>query len=113
MLACGGILSDRRFFSPRAVDWMITKLVEGRDLVLQMDTAYSAGFMKNPRKVARRRTIFGPSRDAFGHPGAGGTLAFADPENRLAFAYTMNQMQLGVLPNEKSLLILDALYGRD
>ena len=36
-------------------------------------------------------------------PGAGGSHAFADPENKIAFAYVMNQMEQSVLPNEKSL----------
>ncbi len=47
---------------------------------------------------------------AFGHPGAGGSHAFADPENNLAFAYVMNQMEQKLLPNEKSLRLIDALY---
>ena len=51
-----------------------------------------------------------PSLEAFGHPGAGGSHAFADPQNRIAFAYVANQMQLGVLPNEKSLGMVRALY---
>ena len=33
---------------------------------------------------------------AFGHPGAGGSLGFADPASGLAFGYVMNQMQLGL-----------------
>jgi hypothetical protein len=37
--------------------------------------------------------------------------AFADPENGLAFAYVMNQMELGVFPNHKSLDIVAAIYG--
>ena len=57
-----------------------------------------------------RRRIFGPSPLAFGQPGAGGSHAFADPENKLAFAYVMNQMEQKILPNEKSLRLVDALY---
>ncbi len=64
--------------------------------------------MQNPPQTARR--IFGPSPLAFGHPGAGGSHAFADPENDLAFAYVMNQMEQSLLPNEKSLRLVDALY---
>jgi CubicO group peptidase (beta-lactamase class C family) len=60
------------------------------------------------RKIRR---MYGPSRVAFGHPGAGGVHAFADPENGLAFAYVMNQMELGVFPNRKSLAIVAAIYG--
>ena len=71
-------------------------------------TAFSAGFMKDSRDAAGK--IFGPSPTSFGHPGAGGSHAFADPENRIAFAYVMNQMEQSVLPNEKSLRLVDAIY---
>jgi CubicO group peptidase (beta-lactamase class C family) len=54
--------------------------------------------------------IFGPSSSAFGHPGAGGSHAFADPENGIAFAYVMNQMEQSLLPNEKSLRLMRAVY---
>jgi CubicO group peptidase (beta-lactamase class C family) len=57
-----------------------------------------------------KRAIFGTSPLAFGHPGAGGSHAFADPENGISFAYVMNQMEQSVLPNEKSLRLVDAIY---
>ena len=56
------------------------------------------------------RAIFGPSPLAFGHPGAGGSHAFADPEHRIAFAYVMNQMEPGVLPGPKALRLVEAIY---
>lgn len=40
----------------------------------------------------------------------GGSHAFADPENRIAFAYTMNQMNYGVLPGPKAIDMVDAIY---
>ena len=104
----------RRFFSDQTLGWMKTTLADGMDRVFQIPTAFSAGFMKDSEKGERRR--FGGSTQPpvrlgpFGHPGAGGSHAFADPENRISFAYVMNQMEQSVLPNEKSLRLLDAIY---
>jgi CubicO group peptidase (beta-lactamase class C family) len=110
MLANGGKLDGQTFFSEETIAWMRTTLAHGMDRVFQIPTAFSAGFMKDSRGAARR--MFGPSANAFGHPGAGGANAFADTENRLAFAYVMNQMEQQVLPNEKSLRLVDAIYRR-
>jgi CubicO group peptidase (beta-lactamase class C family) len=113
MLAEGGALEGRRWFKPRTLDWMTTTLTQARDRVLLLETAFSAGFMRDPVDASGRkmRANFGPSLKAFGHPGAGGSQAFADPENRISFAYTMNQMEPGVLPGPKSLRLIDALYS--
>ena len=110
MLANGGRLDGRQFFTQTTIDWMTTTLASGMDRVFQIPTAFSAGFMKDSPETSRR--IFGPSSLAFGHPGAGGSHAFADPENNLAFAYVMNQMEQSLLPNEKSLRLVDAIYMR-
>jgi CubicO group peptidase (beta-lactamase class C family) len=109
MLANGGRTDDREFFSAKALTWMTTTLTDGIDRVFQISTAFSAGFMKDSKGSARK--IFGRSTRAFGHPGAGGSHAFADPENKISFAYVMNQMEQSVLPNEKSLRLVDAIYG--
>jgi len=85
--------------------WATTTLSSGFDRVLLRETAFAAGFMKSQR-------LFGPSESAFGQPGAGGSMAFADPENRITFAYVMNQMEQGVLPNEKALCMMGAVYER-
>jgi CubicO group peptidase (beta-lactamase class C family) len=86
------------------------------DEVICRQVAFSAGMMKDAVAVdtgKKLRPLFGPSLRAFGHPGAGGSLAFADPEHGVAFAYVMNQMELGVLPGEKALGLVRALYGLD
>ncbi|MCP4922454.1 MAG: beta-lactamase family protein, partial [bacterium] len=62
------------------------------------------------RNDSMRRKLFGSSDSAYGHSGAGGSHAFADPENRIAFAYTMNQMNYGVLPSPKAIDMVDAIY---
>ncbi len=108
MLANGGALEERRYYSAQTIAQMTTTLSTGIDKVFGIPTAFSAGFMKDAPETSRR--IFGPSPLAFGHPGAGGSVAFADPENGFAFAYVVNQMEQQVLPNEKSLRLVDALY---
>jgi CubicO group peptidase (beta-lactamase class C family) len=108
MLANGGKLDGQTFFSEETIRWMTTTLADGMDRVFQIPTAFSAGFMEDPRDAGRR--LFGRSSTAFGHPGAGGSHAFADPENRISIAYVMNQMEQSLLPNEKSLRLVDAIY---
>jgi len=109
MLANGGELDGRRFFASQTIAEMTTTLASGVDRVFQIPTAFSAGFMKDPSGATRR--LFGPSSAAFGHPGAGGSHAFADPEHGVSFAYVMNQMERSLLPNEKSLRLVDAIYS--
>jgi len=108
MLANGGKSDGQTFFLGTTIKWMTTTLADSIDLVFQIPTAFSAGLMKDPQNAARR--MFGPSQKSFGHPGAGGSYAFADPENKIAFAYVMNQMEQSLLPNEKSLRLVDAIY---
>ena len=76
-----------------------------RDLVLTVPTAYSLGWVR-PSKKNR----FGSSERAFGHPGAGGSFGFADPDLGVSFAYAMNRHghHLNSDPREKALR--DALY---
>jgi CubicO group peptidase (beta-lactamase class C family) len=118
------LASGAQLFSAKTLGWMKTTLTNGIDCVFQIPTAFSAGFMKNPQGTAvskppiqqsgrfgKRPSLFGPSATGFGHPGAGGSHAFADPDNNIAFAYVMNQMEQSVLPNEKSLRLVDAIYS--
>ena len=109
MLANGGELNGEAFFLQETIERMTTTLSDGIDLVFKIPTAFSAGFMKDLRDAAHR--MFGPCATSFGHPGAGGSHAFADPENKIAFAYVMNQMEQSVLPTRKSLRLVDAIYG--
>ncbi len=114
MLACGGTWEGRRFFEPATLESIQSGGVQGPDRVLQMETAFSCGFMRDTVSAggAKTRHIFGPSHSAFGHPGAGGSVAFADPERGLGFAYVMNQMEPGVLPNQRAMALVQALFGQ-
>ena len=63
----------------------VTPADEG-DLCLVMPTTFGMGFMTSG--------LFSPfaGPGSYGHPGAGGSVAFAQPERDLAFAYAMNRM---------------------
>ncbi len=113
MLAGGGSWNGVRYFLPRTLGHMADTLSQGMDRVLRFETAFSAGFMRDPVDGAGRklRETFGPSERAFGHPGAGGSLAFADPDAGVGFAYVMNQMEAGVLPKRRALALVEAFYA--
>jgi len=78
---------------------------EGSDAVLILPTRFGVGFMLPPALGLDCPPA------CFGHPGAGGSLAFADPTRGVAFAYVMNQMQLGLAGDERTRRLVRALYA--
>jgi len=70
------------------------------DVVIGVPSSFSLGFMKPGPELA-----FGSSPRAFGMAGAGGSFGFADPDQRLGFAYVMNKMDFHLLndPRERAL----------
>ena len=81
---------------------------EGPDPVLLTNTRFGPGFMlQQPGSIEAE---FGPGPKAFGHPGAGGALAFADPDQELGFAFSMNKMGPYVLIDPRPRELIDALY---
>lgn len=113
ILAGGGAWNGKPFFGNKAMSWMSTRRSQGFDKILRLETSFSAGFMMDPldddgRKI---RGILGPAPGAFGHPGAGGSLGFADPDAGIGFGYVMNQMEQGVLPGGRAKALVRALYS--
>jgi len=113
MLANGGSWQGREYLAPQILEWIAASATQGFDPVLHREMAFAAGFTRDPVDAAGKkiRVMLGPSTAAFGHAGAGGSLAFADPERGLGFAYVMNQMELGVLPHERCQSLVRALYS--
>jgi len=69
------------------------------DAVLLIPTRFSLGYWKRIDNRAGRPgeqdSLLIPE-SAFGHPGMGGSIGFADPPARLSFAYVMNKQGRGV-----------------
>ena len=63
-----------------------------------------------PRLHAAAGARPGRGPQAFGHPGAGGSLGFADPDARLRFGYVMNQMSLVSAGDPRATALLSAVY---
>lgn len=87
-------------FPPEVSRWLSTEQCRGRDATLCCTTAFTCGAMCAPER------FFG--RGGFGHAGAGGFHAFAEPGTGCSFAYVMNQMQLGILPGERVAQLVSA-----
>lgn len=99
--------------SPRLRAALEQPVISGFDRVLLRPTVFTCGAQMDPldehgRKIRR---IYGPSKLAFGHPGAGGSHGMADPASGVSFAYVMNQMNLSVMPGEKCADMVDALFS--
>lgn len=52
---------------------------------------------------------YGPE-SAFGFYGTGGSFAFADPENKTGFAYTMNKMDFYTQNDPREIALREAMY---
>lgn len=118
MLAQGGTWGGQTLVPSGVLQQLSVTLSEqDEDLVLMTPVSFGSGVMKDPVLCqpnlpdVKRRCHYGPSFQAFGHPGAGGCLAFADPENEISFAYVMNQMETGALPGPKCTGMIDRIYG--
>ena len=106
-LARGGEIDGYRIVRPDALERFYAEQSYGPDQVLmQMPTRFSMGFM-----LSQPDAMFGPHRKAFGHPGAGGSLGFADPQAKVGFGYTMNQMANGLLIDARASALIDAFYA--
>lgn len=93
-----------KLFSTEALKLAVKEETNGEtDLCLGQLLRRSKGFILNCEPC-----YFGPSKRAFGHAGTGGSTAFADPDNNIAFAYVTNQLhQSGSVRYRK---LIDTFY---
>jgi len=112
--ACGGTFEGRTYVDPVTLARMgEVSAATKEDATLLIPTRFALGFMKsidNRRRTSGDRDSALLSSSAFGHVGAGGSIGFADPNERLAFGYSMNRMGMGILLNERGQSLVDATY---
>jgi CubicO group peptidase (beta-lactamase class C family) len=113
MLGNGGQWRGEKLVGESILQALQTTFSQQEDAVLCAPLAFGAGVMRDPLDESGKklRPIFGSGTRSFGHPGAGGSLAFTDPGRGFSFAYVMNQMELGALPGEKTLSLVEAVDG--
>lgn len=99
----GDLHDARRLFAPATLTAARTVESAGPDRVLLVGTRFGLGFM-----------LHGPASPflaagSFGHPGRGGSLAFADPEAGIGFGYVTNGLQKNVTADPRAQALVRAL----
>ncbi|HEY7885107.1 MAG TPA: serine hydrolase domain-containing protein [Cellvibrionaceae bacterium] len=103
----GALLTER---SPLQADTLRSAVREHSaavDAVLAVELRFGHGFMlSRPQADCHFGTQAG-----FGHPGAGGSVGFADPETGIGFAYVTARMGQSVLIDRRAQALIQALYA--
>jgi CubicO group peptidase (beta-lactamase class C family) len=99
-----GEVDGIRTLQPATVARATEAQVRGPDKVIMTETAFGLGYMLPPSLNARA------AREAFGHAGAGGSVAFADPAAGLSFAYVMNDLRFDWSGDPRPDSLVHAVY---
>jgi CubicO group peptidase (beta-lactamase class C family) len=97
-----GEVDGIRLLAPATVAGATKEQSSGIDFVMGVPSRFGTGF-----QLPFDGSLMGPS--SYGHAGAGGSLAFADPETGVAFAYVMNRMQIFLGPDPRTGGLVDAV----
>ncbi len=99
-----GVVDDgRRLFAPATLTVARTEESAGPDRVLVVNTRFGLGYMLH----GPASPLLAPG--SFGHPGRGGSLAFADPESGIALGYVTNGMQKNVTADPRAQALVRAV----
>lgn len=101
-----GSIAAGRLLSRESVDRARTERSYGDDAVLGVTTRFGLGYM-----LSQPDDPFGPNAGSFGHPGAGGSVGFADPSLGLGFGYVTNRMGTRILLDPRAKLLIEAVYA--
>ena len=105
-LARGGEVDGVRLLEPESIELARTEQAFGPDAVLGgLPMRFGLGFM-----LRQDLMPLSPSPNAFGHPGAGGSIGMADPDARVGFGYVMNKMHMGLVGGPSAFAVLDKFF---
>ncbi len=104
-VANGGALDGRSVLSAGTLEQLTRERIHGPDKVLPYTISWAAGLMRNDGLK-----VFGPG-EALGHYGWGGSMAMADPSQRLSAAYVMTRQSPHLIGDPRPRRLLEALYG--
>lgn len=111
-LSLDGSVDGVRIVRPEALPLMrTTRAASSCDTILRIPTTYTLGFSKSwgaRRLGPGEHVIIG--EQAFGTPGLGGNMGFADGQARMSFGYTMNRHGFGTGLNDRGQSLIDAAY---
>ena len=100
-----GQVGGARLLSEDAHQQLIARRIEGPDLVLPFALDWRSGLLGNAQ------SFYGPSRNALGHSGAGGSCGFGDPAHGLSVGYVMNKHSHHLMGDPRALRLIDATYS--
>ncbi|WP_329384526.1 beta-lactamase family protein [Streptomyces sp. NBC_01351] len=99
-----GVVEDgARVFTPETTALAGRELSAGPDRVLVVNTRFGPGYMLH----GPASPLLSPA--SFGHPGRGGSLAFADPEAGIGFGYVTNALAKSVTADPRAQALVRAL----
>ncbi|WP_312597220.1 serine hydrolase domain-containing protein [Brevundimonas sp.] len=105
VVANEGRLEGRSILSGQTLEQLTRERIHGQDKVLPYTISWAAGLMRNDGL-----NVFGPNA-AWGHYGWGGSMAMADPSQRLSAAYVMTRQSPHLIGDPRPRRLLEALYG--
>jgi CubicO group peptidase (beta-lactamase class C family) len=83
-------LLDGQLLEPELLAELTREHSRGLDNTLLTSTRFGLGCMLDQPEVPN--ATFGMGPNAFGHPGAGGSIGFADPQSDVAFGFVTNTL---------------------
>ncbi len=105
VVANEGRLGARMVLSGQTLEQLTRDRIHGQDKVLPYVISWAAGLMRNDGL-----NVFGPN-EAWGHYGWGGSMAMADPSQRLSAAYVMTRQSPHLIGDPRPRRLLEAVYA--